>query len=400
MAGNFRLIAILALVASLGPITIHVIVPVLPDIEREFAISAAIIQLALTLGLIALAAGTLVHGSASDRWGRKPVLLGGLGLFFIGSMLCVWSPSVEILIAGRVIQSFGGAAGLVVSRAIVRDLFPRDQAAKVMGYMLSVVVLAPMLAPLIGGFLTEFFGWHTVFVFAAALATVALFVGVPLLPETTAGNRARSGGLIAEMRHAYPVLLKSPQFMAYVIYAGGGMGMFLCYVGGMPYLMVKLYGRPPSEIGLYLVFLSGSFMLGTFLSTRITHFFGGIDGMIRRASVLVALCSLGVPAALTWGPAVPLAFFAPALGMGLFHGLAMPNAQAGAVSVRPEVAGSASGLMMFIQITIGSCFAQAAGIVPHDTPWPLAILILVSAFLAVGGYNLLIGRGVPAEEAA
>ncbi|CAN0431554.1 unnamed protein product [Discosporangium mesarthrocarpum] len=178
------------------------------------------------------------------------------------------------------------------------------------------------------------------------------------------------------------------------------MGMFLCYVGGMSYLMVKLFGRPPSEIGLYLVFLSGSFMLGTFLSTRITHYFGGIDGMIRRASVLVALCSLGVPAALYWWPETPLAFFAPALGMGLFHGLAMPNAQAGAVSVKPEVAGSASGLMMFIQIGIGSAFAQAAGVVPHDTPWPLAIMILISAFLAVAGYNLLIGRQPPADQAA
>jgi DHA1 family bicyclomycin/chloramphenicol resistance-like MFS transporter len=398
LAGNVRLIAILALVASLGPITIHIIVPVLPEIARDFGAGGAVVQLTLSLGLIALAAGTLIHGSASDRFGRKPVLLGGLGLFFAGSLLCVWSPNVEILIAGRVVQSFGGAAGLVVSRAILRDLFPREQAARMMGYMLSVVVLAPMMAPLIGGYLTEFFGWHTVFLFAAGLATAALFIGVPLLPETVGGTRARSGGLIAEMRHAYPILLRTPQFLAYVIYAGCGMGMFLCYVGGMPYLMVTLFERPPSEIGLYLVSLSGSFMLGTFLSTRLTRFLG-MDRTIRWASVFVFLFSLAVPGALLFGAVTPLAFFLPALGMGLFHGLAMPNAQAGAVSVKPSIAGSASGLMMFIQITIGSGFAQIAGVLPKTSPWPLAILIVVAAFGAFVAYNLLIGNGAPEESA-
>jgi DHA1 family bicyclomycin/chloramphenicol resistance-like MFS transporter len=398
LAGNVRLIAILALVASLGPITIHIIVPVLPEIARDFGAGGAVVQLTLSLGLIALAAGTLIHGSASDRFGRKPVLLGGLGLFFAGSLLCVWSPNVEILIAGRVVQSFGGAAGLVVSRAILRDLFPREQAARMMGYMLSVVVLAPMMAPLIGGYLTEFFGWHTVFLFAAGLATAALLIGVPLLPETVGGTRARSGGLIAEMRHAYPILLRTPQFLAYVIYAGCGMGMFLCYVGGMPYLMVTLFERPPSEIGLYLVSLSGSFMLGTFLSTRLTRFLG-MDRTIRWASVFVFLFSLAVPGALLFGAVTPLAFFLPALGMGLFHGLAMPNAQAGAVSVKPSIAGSASGLMMFIQITIGSGFAQIAGVLPKTSPWPLAILIVVAAFGAFVAYNLLIGNGAPEESA-
>ena len=396
MGASFRFIAILALVASLGPITIHVIVPVLPDIEREFASGGAITQLTLTLGLIALAAGTLLHGSASDRWGRKPVLIGGLGLFFIGSLMCVWAPTVEILIGGRVIQSFGGAAGLVVSRAIVRDLFSREEAAKMIGYMLSVVVLAPMLAPLIGGYLAEFFGWHTVFGLTAALALVALAVGVPLLPET--GGRSRgSGSLIAEMRHAYPVLLRTPQFLAYVIYAGCGMGLFLCYVGGMPYLMVTLFERPQSEIGIYLVSLSGSFMLGTFLSTRLTRFLG-IDGTIRWASVAVFLISLAVPATLWYGHVSPLSFFVPALGLGLFHGLAMPNAQAGAVSVSPKIAGSASGLMMFIQITIGSGFAQIAGILPKTSPWPLATLIVVATFGAFAGYSLLIGKGMPEES--
>ncbi len=392
---SFRFIAVLALVASLGPITIHIIVPVLPDIARDFGAGGAGTQLTLSLGLIALAAGTLIHGPASDRFGRKPVLLGGLALFFAGSLICIWSPTIEILIAGRVIQSFGGAAGLVISRAIVRDLYPREEAARIMGYLLSVVVLAPMLAPLIGGYLTEYFGWHTVFGFAAALAVVALAVAVPLLPETGARSRV-GGGLIGEMRHAFPILLRSRQFLAYVFYAGFGMGLFLCYVGGMPYLMVTLFERPPSEIGLYLAMLSGSFMAGTFLSTRLTRFVG-IDGMIRRASIAVFLFSLLVPATLYAGHVSPLTFFVPALGVGLFHGLAMPNAQAGAVSVNPTIAGSASGLMMFIQISIGSGFAQIAGILPKTTPWPLAALIVIATFGACAGYNLLIGRGAPAE---
>lgn len=395
---GFRFIAVLALVASLGTITIHIIVPVLPEIARDFNASGAITQLALTLGLIAMAAGTLVHGPASDRLGRKPVLFGGLGLFFLGSAICVWSPTIEILLVGRVLQSFGGAAGLVISRAVVRDLYSREEAARILGYLLSVVVLAPMLAPLIGGYLTEFFGWHTVFMFAAALALVALVVAVPLLPETGGGRRGAAGSLLGEMRYAFPILLRTPQFMGYAIYAGCGMGLFLCYVGGMPYLMVGLFDRPPSAIGWWLAMLSGSFMVGTFLSTRLTRFFG-IDGTIRAASLMVFLCTLAVPATLYSGVFSPLAFFIPGIGLGLFHGLAMPNAQAGAVSVNPAIAGSASGLLMFIQITIGSGFAQIAGIIPKDTLWPLAGLIVIAGLGAFASFNLLIGRGgAPAES--
>ena len=394
---GFRFIAVLALVASLGSVTIHIIVPVLPEIARAFGASDAVTQLTLTLGLIAMAAGTLVHGPASDRFGRKPVLVGGLGLFFLGSAICVWSPTIEILVIGRIFQSFGGAAGLVVSRAIVRDLYSRDEAARILGYMISVVVLAPMLAPLAGGYLAEYFGWHTVFLFAAALALVSLVVAVPLLPETGGQRRGASSGLLGEMWFAFPILLRTPQFMAYAIYAGCGMGMFLCFVGGMPYVMVELFDRPPSEIGWYLALLSGSFMVGTLLSTRLTHFYG-IDGTVRRASVLVFLFSLAVPAALWLGPLSPLAFFLPAIGMGVFHGLAMPNAQTGAVSVNPAVTGSASGLLMFLQISIGSGFAQIAGIIPKSTPWPLAGLVVVAGFGAFASYNLLIGRGVPITE--
>lgn len=388
---GFRFIAVLALIASLGSVTIHIIVPVLPELARAFDAGGAVTQLTLTLGLIAMAAGTLLHGPASDRFGRKPVLIGGLGLFFLGSAICVWSPTIEILIVGRIFQSFGGAAGLVVSRAVVRDLYSREEAARILGYMMSVVVLAPMLAPLIGGYLTEFFGWQTVFLFAAALGLVALVVAVPLLPETGGQRRGASGSLLGEMRFAFPILLRTPQFMAYAIYAGCGMGMFLCFVGGMPYVMVELFDRPPSEIGWYLAMLSGSFMVGTFLSTRLTRFYG-IDGTIRRASVLVFLFSLAIPAALWFGPPSPLAFFLPGVGMGLFHGLAMPNAQAGAVSVNPAVTGSASGLLMFLQISIGSGFAQIAGIVPKTSPWPLAGLVMIAGFGAFAGYNLLIGR--------
>ena len=394
---GFRFIAVLALVASLGSVTIHIIVPVLPEIARAFGASDAVTQLTLTLGLIAMAAGTLVHGPASDRFGRKPVLVGGLGLFFLGSAICVWSPTIEILVIGRIFQSFGGAAGLVVSRAIVRDLYSRDEAARILGYMISVVVLAPMLAPLAGGYLAEYFGWHTVFLFAAALALVSLVVAVPLLPETGGQRRSASSGLLGEMWFAFPILLRTPQFMAYAIYAGCGMGMFLCFVGGMPYVMVELFDRPPSEIGWYLALLSGSFMVGTLLSTRLTHFYG-IDGTVRRASVMVFLFSLAVPAALWLGPLSPLAFFLPAIGMGVFHGLAMPNAQTGAVSVNPAVTGSASGLLMFLQISIGSGFAQIAGIIPKSTPWPLAGLVVVAGFGAFASYNLLIGRGVPITE--
>ncbi|NKB49637.1 MAG: Bcr/CflA family efflux MFS transporter [Alphaproteobacteria bacterium] len=389
MPRNVRFVALLALMSGLAPISIHILLPVLPEIERAFGRGGGVSQLTLTLGLVAMAVTTIAYGPAADRFGRKPVLLFGLALFAFGSLLCIWSPNIEVLIVGRVVQAAGGAAGMVISRAIVRDVYDREESARIIGYMMSIIILAPIFAPLIGGFLTELFGWRSVFIFAGLMGAIALVFTLVGYRETT--QRLPGGSFLREISTAFPILLKDRAFLAYTGYACFGVSIFMTFSGGLPHIMVNLFDRPPSDFGLFFMMIMTGFMIGTVLSTRLTPKIG-IENMIRRASATGFLVALVMLTLLLTGHVSPWTIFVPAAAMGICHGLAMPNAQAAGVSVNPSIAGSASGLLIFIQMAVGAAFAQSAGMIPTDTPFPLVIQVTIAAFLAFASFSFLIGR--------
>jgi DHA1 family bicyclomycin/chloramphenicol resistance-like MFS transporter len=386
MPRNFRFVILLALMSGLAPISIHILLPVLPEIERAFGSGSGISQLTLSLGLGAMAVSTIAYGPAADRFGRKPVLMFGLAIFIFGSLLCFWSPSIEVLIVGRVVQAAGGAAGMVVSRAIVRDVYSREESARVIGYMMSIIILAPIFAPLIGGFLTEFFGWRSVFMFATVMGVIVLVFTAPGYRET---HRPTGGGSVfREMVTTFPILLKNPAFLAYTGYAAFGVGLFMTFSGGLPFVMVNMFDRPPSEFGLFFMMIMTGFLIGTFLSTRLTPRVG-MDNMIRMASATSLLIALSIPVLFWLGYVSPWSLFVPGAAMAVCHGLSMPNAQAGGVSVNPTIAGSASGLLIFIQMSVGAGFAQLSGMIPTDTAFPLIVQICIAAFLAFASFTIL-----------
>lgn len=384
---HIKLVLILALVSGLGPITIHVILPVLPEIQRVFIASSAITQLTLTLGVLAMAVSTIGYGPAADRFGRKPVLMVGLALFILGSGICIWSPNIETLIFGRVVQAVGGASGMVVARATIRDMFSREESARMIGLVMSIVVISPIISPVIGGFIVQFAGWQYVFILTAVMGLVTLIFALPNLRETRVANAQTSS--LAQTFRAFPSLLRDPAFMAYASYAGCGMGMFMVVAGGVPFLMADVFQRSPAAFGLFFMLMSGSFLVGTIISSRITVRVG-LDRMVRIGSTGAMVASLVVPGLFFAGIHSPWAIFLPGACVGVFHGLAMPNAQAGAVSVNPQVAGSASGLTMFLQMSIGAAFGQAAGMLPHDTAMPVAILIGIAGLGGFLGYNAVL----------
>lgn len=379
-----KLIVILALIAAFGPITIHVMVPILPVVADEFAAGSTLTQLTLSLPLIAMACATLCFGAAADRYGRKPTLLCGLALYVTGSAMCLLAPTVEILILGRVVQAVGGASGVVISRAIIRDMFSRERTASIIGYVMSVVVLAPIFAPVLGGFLSEVYGWHSVFTVTVALG---LLVTVTVLTVLRESHTPIIGvNLLGQMISAFPSLLRTPAFMAYGVYAGCGMGTFMVIAGGVSFMMQDHFGRSPADFGLYFMTLTSSFMAGTIVTARLTQRLG-LDRMIRFATCGVAVTGAAIPVLFLAGWDSPWAIFAPGVPLGFCHGLAMPNAQAGGVSVNPRVAGSASGLMMFLQLIIAATMTQIAGMLGHDSPYPVAIMIAVVAFMCFASYN-------------
>lgn len=386
VSSRLPLIAVLAVVAGMGPMAIQIVVPLLPRIEATFGAGPAFTQLALSGALVAMAVAPLGYGPAADRFGRRPVLLFGVGAFVVGSALCAWAPSATVLILGRLVQATGGAAGAVISRAILRDLYSREESARLLGYMLSLVVLAPLLSPVLGGLLADWFDWHWAFAFTLGLGAAALVCTWFAIPETRA---PRPGvAFFREMRSAFPLLLRMPAFLAYAAYAAGGMGSFLAMAGGVPFLGARYFGWSPSQFAVHYMVMPASFMVGTFLSARLTRHIG-IDRMIRYASAGGAVAALFIPAFFAAGYVTPWAIFVPGCLMGICHGLAMPNAQAGGVSVNPSIAGSASGLMMFLQMTGGAVFAQAAGMLPHDAPLAMAVLIAAAATLAACGFSAL-----------
>lgn len=389
-ANTRAFIAVLAVITALGPLSMQIILPVLPVMQVAFEVPAATVQYVLSLALFTIAFSTLVYGPASDRYGRRPVLVIGLVIFVTGSAIAAVAPTIELVILGRIVQAVGGAAGMVLSRAIIRDLYDRETAARLMAYMITALVVAPMISPLIGGLLNDAFDWRAIFIFAGVIGALVLFFALPRVPETlpTGADVQTFRGMLG----GFAILLRVPAFLGYAGQVGFGMGMFMAFLGAAPFVMINVLERPPTEFGLFFVMISAGFMMGTFLTGR----FGeriGMDRMMRLGSALAVVFGavmLGFVLAGIWSP---WTIFLPGAAMAMANGLAMPNAQAGAVSISPQFAGTASGLLAFLQMLIGAGFAQLAGVVQDDTPLPMAVVMLTASVLAFLSSNFLTRMG-------
>ncbi len=366
----------------------QVFLPALPAIQEAFTVSAGRAQLVLSASLAAIAFSTLGYGPASDRFGRRPVMVVGLAIFLAGSIICTLAPSIDILIVGRIVQAVGGAAGMVLSRAIIRDLYDRETAAKMLAYMVTALVVAPMVSPLIGGVLNDVTGWRSIFAFTGIAGLAALALAYPRVPETLA--QPIRGQSVGGMLLNFVALLRVRAYLAYAGQLSFGLGMFMAFIGAAPFVVVQVFDRPPTELGLLLFIITGGFMAGTFVTARVAGRIG-VDRMIVFGSVLsvgfgVVMVALVLVLAGQW---TVWAIFLPGTGMAFANGLIMPNAQAAAVSVNPRIAGSASGLMSFLQMTTGAVFAQAAGIVQDGTPVPMAVLVTGASILGLASILFL-----------
>ena len=392
-ASSRLLIVILAAITALGPMSMQIFLPALPAIQDAFATTPGRAQLVLSSSLIAIAIASLAYGPASDRFGRRPVLVVGLTIFLVGSVICALSTSIWILILGRVVQAVGGAAGMVLSRAIIRDLYDRETAARMLAYMVTALVLAPMVAPLIGGILNDMKGWRAIFWFTGIAGMAALALAYPRVPETlTQPVRDQSlGGMLM----SFISLLRIPAFLGYVGQLSFGLGMFMAFIGGAPFVVVRVLGRSTTELGVLLLIVSAGFMAGTFITARLAGRIG-VDRMIKFGSALSVAFGVVMVALVLAGEWNVWTIFLPGTGMAFANGLIMPNAQAAAVSVNPRIAGAASGLMSFLQMSTGAVFAQAVGIMQNDTPLPMVIVMTIAAALGLASIVFLprMGRQV------
>ena len=359
--------------------SMHILLPSMPGMQRIFATEFATVQLTLTLYLVGFAVAQLAYGPLSDRFGRRPVLLAGLALYLAGSLICLLAPAIEVLIAGRVVQAVGGCSGLVLGRAIVRDVYGRERAASMLAYVTMAMVVAPMLSPTIGGYLEVWFGWWAIFAFLFAAGILVMIATALFLPETRGTASEMTGPL--EMARSFGHLLRLRAFLGYAFHLAFATGVWMSFVGAAPYVTIELLGRSPNEYGLYFIGVSAMYAAGNFTAGRISQRVGS-DRMIT-IGVWVAIAGTAIlGGVVAMGALTPFNLFWPVAVVSFGQGLSIPNAMAGAVSVDPRRIGAASGLTGFLQMATAAGCSYLVGALMAGTAVPMVVVMSVLAVLA------------------
>ncbi|RUM99590.1 Bcr/CflA family efflux MFS transporter [Pseudaminobacter arsenicus] len=365
----------LVVATALSNLSMNVFLPSLPGMARYFEADYAVVQLLVSLYLAAIAIVQLFIGPASDRYGRRPVMLVCLGIFIIGTLAAIYAPTIEFLLACRLLQAFS-AAGMVLARAVVRDTVDAAQAASKIGYITMGMALVPMLAPIVGGFLEEIYGWKSTFLLMLVSGLLTFALVWFDLGET---NHVKSSSFLAQFR-AYPELIGSPRFWGYTATAAFTSGAFYAFLGGGPYVATDVLNLSPSQYGFYFGIISAGYLLGNFLSGRFSSTIG-INRMMLYGN-LIAIFGMALSLGLfLLGVDHPLSLFGPIFFTGVGNGVTLPSANAGIVSVNLRLAGSASGLGGALQVGGGALLAVLAGalLTPGTGPYPLIVVMLISS---------------------
>ncbi len=374
----FALVAI----SAVSPFAINSVLPSLPAIALAFDASYSRVQLLLSLYLAAIATAQIFVGPLSDRFGRRPVLFVGFALFIASSLLALAAPNVEALIAIRVVQGATGCVGIVLGRAIVRDLFERRQAASMLGYVTMGLAVAPMVAPVIGGLLQETLGWGSIFAFTALLGIIAIVVTWAFVPETNLHPTSRLS--FATVFRDFGLLGRNLDFILFTASFGFTAGVFFAFLGGAPYIAEHILGLSPGVYGAWFGVTPVGYMIGNYISARFTDRFG-VARMILGGSIVGLAAALLSPVLFHFGFGGRLALFLPMVIVGVANGMVMPSAISGAISVRPEIAGAAAGLSGAVQIGIGAALSAAAGaaLAGGTSAMPLFVLMSITGVAAL-----------------
>ena len=391
------LFAIIIAATALGPLSLNIFVPSMPGLQHAFGVNYGTAQLTLIFYMIGLAGAQLVHGPLSDRFGRRPVMIAGLSLHLVGSVGCLIAPTITVLIGARLVQAVGGCVGMVVGRAIIRDLFDRRRTASLLAYVTMAMVAAPMVAPALGGLLDVWQGWRASFIFVLVCGVLVAIAVVRWLPETLHPS-APIGG-IATIPGDFARLLRIRRFCGYGFQIACTSVTFFTFVGAAPYVTVELLGGTPSDYGLFFMPIAGSYMCANFLSARITMRVG-VDRMISIGCMVILLAT-GTQFALIASGHVSLpVMFGCMAACSFGHGFAIPNGLAGAVSVDPNRAGSAAGLSGALQMGAGALSSFIVGFMLDDSALPMAAMIFLGGIGSLGfhAWGVLTNRE-PAEIA-
>lgn len=368
----------LILITGISALNMSIFLPSLAAMTAYFDTEYAVIQVSLSGYLAATAILQIFVGPLSDRYGRRPIVMGSLVIFILATIGALFSTTVEAFLFFRILQA-AVATCMVLGRAIVRDIVPDAQAASMIGYVTMGMALVPMVGPMIGGALEQAFDWHATFVFL-----VLAGIGTLALVHVDLGETLAKGGMgfRAQVR-SYPELFRSPRFWGYVMCAAFASGAFFALLGGASFVGTTIFGLSPVWNGIALGAPAIGYAMGNFLSGRFSVRLG-----INKMALIgtgITIAGLGISVLLTLAGLVhPLVFFGFCTFLGLGNGLTLPNVMAGSISVRPHLAGTASGLGGAIMIGGGAALSQVAGsILTVDSgTLPLQLIMLGTSILA------------------
>ena len=395
-----RVAVVLGLLSAIGPFAIDMYLPALPTIGADLNAGTAAVQMSLLVFFLSMGLAQIVVGPISDMIGRKAPLYIGLVLFAIGAVGAALAPNIEWLIAFRFLQGLGASAGMVVPRAIVRDLHTGTEAARLMSLLMLVFSVSPILAPLTGSLIIESLGWRAVFWTVTGAAVLAVILLATSLKETRpADHRAESS--IRSALVGYRFLLGDRNFLGLTAIGGFGIASFFVYLANSSFILIDHYGLSPSIYSVFFSINAVAFIGMSQLTGWLTERFGlkrvvrvAVVGYATMMVVLLAVFASGVDR---------LDVLAALLFVGYgFLGLVIPTTSVLAMEEHGEIAGTASALMGTLHFAIGAAAMAVAGLFFDGTPLPMVAGITISAVIAFGLAQVTLGRGrnvaeVPAE---
>lgn len=370
---------LLVVMTGIAPISLYILVPALPVLATTFGRDISIAQMTVSLYMVGIALSQLIMGPLSDKFGRRPVLLSGLALMVAASVACIFAETLPQLIAARFFQALGGASGMVVSRAIIRDIYERDRVASMISLVIAALMIGQMVSPLTGGLIETAFGWRAIF-YAVTIGALAVAVGIAIaLPETRRNRAVGSGGFRSDVR----TLIKSRAFIGYVMCQVLASQIIFTFAGGGPYIVVMQMGRTSAEYGAWFATTGFAYLVGNLLCVR----FAPRHSLEKLIWFGLALQLCGSLLNLLWSftgwNEAPAWLFGTQMIVMVGNAFVMANSAAGAISIRPEAAGTASGAMGFLQQGIGALMSQfGAYLGGHSaTTLPLTSAVLAISLL-------------------
>ena len=374
-------LAVLIAITMVSQLAMNIVLPSQVGIAEDFATDYKYVQLNVSLYLFGTALAQLIYGPLSDRFGRRQMILIGLAIFLVGSVMCVAASDIEVFIAGRVIQAIGSCAGFVMGRAMVRDMYPMDQAAAKIADLTSVVVIVPGLAPLVGGYLDAWAGWRASMWFVLVVGAIVFVIALVRAHETLPEDK-RHDVSFASLFAAFPTLLRNPVFTSYALQTSLHTAAYFVFLSGTAYVYVNLMGGAKEEIGLWFLGITVFYIAGNRGTSRFAASHGIASVNVLGGGLACVATAALLVVEMIWGNSA-LSFFGIICLMALGNGLCISSGIAAAISADPARVGSAAGLSGSMQLGFGGLASWIVSIYLTDSAFPL---IFTMALLAGAGF--------------